>query len=88
MIFPGRFAGKAVVVTGAAQGIGRTVAGRIAGEGGKLALVDRAPLVEEVRHEAEAAGAEAIAVIAIWKLLPGPSPRSMVRKSTSTISTS
>ena len=27
MILPGRFAGKAVVVTGAAQGIGRTVAG-------------------------------------------------------------
>src|SRR6516164_11562195 len=45
MIFAGRFTGKAVVVTGAAQGIGRTVARRIAGEGGKLALVDRAPLV-------------------------------------------
>ena len=88
MIFPGRFAGKAVVVTGAAQGIGRTVAGRIAGEGGKLALVDRAPLVEEVRHEAEAAGAEQSPSSPIWKLLPGPSPRSMVRKSTSTISTS
>ena len=71
MIFPGRFAGKAVVVTGAAQGIGRTVALRIASEGGKLALVDRAPLVEEVRHEAEAAGAEAIAVIADLETFAG-----------------
>ena len=71
MIFPGRFAGKAVVVTGAARGIGRTVARRIAGEGGKLALVDRAPLVEEVRHEAEAAGAEAIAVIADLETFAG-----------------
>src|SRR4051794_24558249 len=60
----GRFAGKVAVVTGAAQGIGRTVALRIAREGGSLALVDRAPLVEEVRHEAEAAGAEAIVIIA------------------------
>ena len=71
MIFPGRFAGKAVVVTGAAQGIGRTVARRIAGEGSKLALVDRAPLVEEVRHEAEAADAEAIAVIADLETFAG-----------------
>ena len=41
MIFPGRFAGKIAVVTGAAQGIGRTVALRLAREGGRLALVDR-----------------------------------------------
>jgi len=64
MISTERFAGKVAVVTGAAQGIGRTVALRIAHEGGGLALVDRSPLVEEVRHEAEAAGAEAIAIIA------------------------
>jgi dihydroxycyclohexadiene carboxylate dehydrogenase len=62
--YAGRFAGKVAVVTGAAQGIGRTVALRIAHEGGGLALVDRSPRVEEVRHEAEAAGAEAIAIIA------------------------
>jgi hypothetical protein len=36
MIFRGRFAGKVAVVTGAAQGIGRTVALRIAREGGWL----------------------------------------------------
>jgi dihydroxycyclohexadiene carboxylate dehydrogenase len=54
-----RFAGKTAVVTGAAQGIGREVALRLAAEGASVALVDRAPLVEEVR---DAAGAGAIAV--------------------------
>src|SRR4051812_39299668 len=60
----GRFAGKIAVVSGAAQGIGRSVALRMAREGGKLALVDRSSLVEEVRQEAEAAGAEALAITA------------------------
>ena len=41
MIHPNRFAGKIAVVTGAAQGIGRDVALRIAREGGGLAMVDR-----------------------------------------------
>jgi dihydroxycyclohexadiene carboxylate dehydrogenase len=71
MIFPARFAGKIAVVTGAAQGIGRTVALRFAREGGRLALVDRSPLVEEVRHEAEAAGAEAISIIADLETFAG-----------------
>jgi dihydroxycyclohexadiene carboxylate dehydrogenase len=64
MIHPNRFAGKIAVVTGAAQGIGREVALRIAQEGGSLAMVDRSGLIEEVRHEAEAAGAQAIAITA------------------------
>jgi dihydroxycyclohexadiene carboxylate dehydrogenase len=59
-----RFAGKTAVVTGAAQGIGRDVALRIAREGGGVALVDRSELVEDVRNEAEAAGARAIAITA------------------------
>ena len=62
--FPGRFAGKVAVVTGAAQGIGRDVALRLAREGGKVVLVDRSGLVEDARREAEAAGAEALAVAA------------------------
>ena len=53
MIFTGRFAGKAMVVTGAAQGIGRLVALRAAAEGGRVLLVDRAEFVGDVAAEAE-----------------------------------
>lgn len=62
--FPGRFDGKVAIITGAAQGIGRAVALRLAGEGGRVVLVDRSELVEDVRQEAEQAGAEAITVTA------------------------
>jgi dihydroxycyclohexadiene carboxylate dehydrogenase len=47
-----RFAGKVMVVTGAAQGIGRAVALRAAAEGGKVLFVDRADFVSEVAAEA------------------------------------
>ncbi|WP_175895692.1 benzoate diol dehydrogenase BenD [Burkholderia pseudomultivorans] len=47
-----RFSDKVVVVTGAAQGIGRGVALRIAAEGGKVLFVDRAGFVGEVAAEA------------------------------------
>jgi len=47
-----RFADKVVVVTGAAQGIGRGVALRVASEGGRVLLVDRADFVAEVAAEA------------------------------------
>lgn len=47
-----RFSGKAVVVTGAAQGIGRGVALRAAAEGGRVLFVDRAEFVAEVAAEA------------------------------------
>jgi dihydroxycyclohexadiene carboxylate dehydrogenase len=60
--WPGRFAGKIAVVTGAAQGIGKQTALRLAREGAALALADRSPLVEEVREEAQGLGAEAITV--------------------------
>lgn len=49
-----RFEEKVVVVTGAAQGIGRGVALRAAAEGGIVVLTDRSELVHEV--EAEIAG--------------------------------
>jgi dihydroxycyclohexadiene carboxylate dehydrogenase len=42
-----RFEGKAVIVTGAAQGIGRGVAEAVAAEGGAVLAVDRSPLVRE-----------------------------------------
>lgn len=61
-VTPGRFDRKVVVVTGAAQGIGRTVAERAAAEGGRLVLVDRSPLVHEVADGLLADGAEALAV--------------------------
>ena len=59
--YPDRFAGKTALVTGAAQGIGRDVALRMAREGARVALVDRSDLVEEARRHA---GGEAMAVIA------------------------
>jgi len=64
VIHPGRFEGKVGVVTGAAQGIGRTVAVTMAREGGKVALVDRSELVEEVAGEIAAAGGDAAALTA------------------------
>ncbi len=48
----GRFAGKVALVTGAAQGIGREVALRLAREGAGVVLVDRSEIVHEVRAEA------------------------------------
>lgn len=63
-IFEGRFTGKVAVVTGAAQGIGRATALRLAREGGRVVLVDRSELVAELRQEIEAGGGNALAVTA------------------------
>ncbi|TCU15630.1 dihydroxycyclohexadiene carboxylate dehydrogenase [Rhizobium azibense] len=60
--FAGRFAGKVLVVTGAAQGIGRAVALRAAQEGGEVLFVDRADFVTEVAAEAASADTAAITV--------------------------
>jgi dihydroxycyclohexadiene carboxylate dehydrogenase len=49
--FADRFAGKILVVTGAAQGIGRGVAVRAAAEGAQVLLVDQAEFVAEVAAE-------------------------------------
>ena len=72
MIHHGRFAAKVAVVTGAAQGIGYTVAANLAREGGKVALVDRSELIHEVREKLvyelrdklPAGGAEIMALVA------------------------
>ncbi len=66
--FAHRFAGKAAIVTGSAQGIGREVALRLAREGARVALVDRSELVEEVRRDA---GDGAIAVTADLETFAG-----------------
>jgi dihydroxycyclohexadiene carboxylate dehydrogenase len=57
-----RFAGKVMVVTGAAQGIGRGVALRAAAEGATVLFVDRADFVAEVA--AEASGAQTAGFVA------------------------
>ena len=62
MIFAGRFAGKVIVVTGAAQGIGAAVAIRAASEGAMVVLADRADFVSEVANAITADGGKAIAV--------------------------
>jgi len=62
MIFAGRFAGKVMVVTGAAQGIGAGVATRAAAEGASVVLVDRAEFVTEVEQAIVAAGGKAMSV--------------------------
>lgn len=64
MVFADRFAGKVMVVTGAAQGIGAGVATRAAAEGATLVLVDRAEIVAETEQAIRAAGGTAISVLA------------------------
>jgi NAD(P)-dependent dehydrogenase (short-subunit alcohol dehydrogenase family) len=39
-VYPGRFAGRAAIITGGASGLGRAVAARIVAEGGVVALWD------------------------------------------------
>ncbi|QLC74800.1 1,6-dihydroxycyclohexa-2,4-diene-1-carboxylate dehydrogenase [Pseudomonas sp. LPB0260] len=46
-----RFQDKVAVITGAAQGIGRRVAERMAEEGARLVVVDRSELVHELAQE-------------------------------------
>lgn len=55
-----RFENKVCIVTGAAQGIGRGVALRLAAEGGQLILADFSLLVEDVVAEIKANGGQAV----------------------------
>lgn len=59
-----RFANKVVIVTGAAQGIGRGVALDAAQEGALLVLVDRSELIHEVAAEVRQAGGQETTVLA------------------------
>ncbi|WP_338891990.1 benzoate 1,2-dioxygenase electron transfer component BenC [Rhodococcus sovatensis] len=72
-VSPGRFAGKIVLITGAAQGIGECVARRIAAEGGSLILADRSELVEQLTEEFHRDGVEAAPVIADLETWEGAS---------------
>lgn len=59
-----RFQNKVAVITGAAQGIGKGVAERMAAEGAKLVLVDRSELVFELRDQLTAQGTEVLTLTA------------------------
>jgi len=71
MTHPDRFRNKVMIVTGAAQGIGRGVALAAAAEGAQLVLADRSALVHEVTQEAAALGAQVTAVEADLETWPG-----------------
>src|SRR5512144_2383578 len=63
----GRLAGRIALVTGAANGIGRASALRLAREGADLALVDReGDSLHAVAREAEAAGRQVLAITTDW----------------------
>ncbi|WP_372718656.1 1,6-dihydroxycyclohexa-2,4-diene-1-carboxylate dehydrogenase [Immundisolibacter sp.] len=60
-----RFEGQVAVVTGSAQGIGRATARRLAAEGARVIVADRAePQARTVRDEIRAAGGQAEVVLA------------------------
>lgn len=59
-----RFRGKVMVVTGAAQGIGRRVAERAAAEGASVLIVDRSPARDEAVEAIRQAGGTAEAALA------------------------
>ncbi|RPA56379.1 1,6-dihydroxycyclohexa-2,4-diene-1-carboxylate dehydrogenase [Gordonia oryzae] len=63
-ITPGRFAGKVVIVTGAAQGIGAHTARRISAEGGRVVCADRSELVDELVSDVTDLGGQAVGSIA------------------------
>lgn len=56
MNFANRFAGKAMIVTGGAQGIGQAVAARAVAEGARVLIADRADFVGEVAGATGASG--------------------------------
>ncbi len=61
-MYPDRFSGKVMVVTGSAQGLGEAVATRAAREGAAVVLVDRSDLVYEVAEKLAGEGARTLAL--------------------------
>ncbi len=67
----GRFDNQVLVVTGAGQGIGLRVAERAAAEGARLALVDRAPHIQDIASDLAGKGSDVIAISADLETFEG-----------------
>lgn len=68
---PNRFLNKVVVVTGAAQGIGRGVALQVAAEGAQVVMADLSAYVSDVLAEIKAQGSDAITINADLETFAG-----------------
>lgn len=62
MVTAGRFSGHVALITGAAQGIGKAIASKMAREGASVALLDINPRVHETAGEISAEGKSAMAL--------------------------